>query len=54
MKRDQGQGLGAESGRVLKTQVPFEFGLLPIAIVLVLACHLTGATADALGDVNQR
>ena len=54
MKGDQGERICAESGRVLKAQIEIQLGLFPFAIVPLLAGNLTCATADALGDVDQR
>jgi hypothetical protein len=52
VERDQGQGLGAESCRVLKTQVVLQLCIFTLAVIPLLAGNLASAAADALRNVN--
>ena len=54
VERDEGQRLRAERRRVLEAQLVLELGRLAVALVPLLAGHLAGSAADAVGDVDQR
>src|SRR5215470_6156758 len=51
---NQSESFGAESRWVLQAQIPFQFCLLSIAVIPLLAGNLTRPAADALRNVDER
>src|SRR6516162_4226688 len=54
MKGNECQCLGTERRRILKTNLPLEFGLLSVAIVPLFAGNLARPAADTFRNINQR
>jgi hypothetical protein len=50
---DQGVGLSAEGGRVLKAQIEVQLGLFALAIIPLLAGNLASPATDTSGNVNE-
>jgi hypothetical protein len=53
MKRNQGIGLCAQCGWILKSQLVLILREFSVAIVPLFASYLAGSTADTFGDVDE-